>query len=261
MSDFVDLPDEEAERNKKKIIELFMNNVKGRKPDTAKANLKHAGKEGHWLEKQMGLTLNANNSPDILGFEMKNHTTSKTTFGDWSADYRIFKDKTYGISQDDFLKIFGKPNLLKKGRFSWSGSPAPKIGHFNNFGQKLVVTNDDDIVAIYSFSEDKRSDKHKVMPKELQKENLILCKWSSDLMRKRVESKFNQNGWFKTHKDKNGVYESIVFGDPITFENWIKGVRRGEIYFDGGMYQGNPRPYSMWRADNRMWESLITSRY
>ena len=29
----------------------------------------------------------------LLGFEMKNQTTSKTTFGDWSPNYFIFNDE------------------------------------------------------------------------------------------------------------------------------------------------------------------------
>ncbi len=77
---------------KNKIIEKFNKKVKGKKSDTSSANKKHSGKEGHWLEKQMGVKHNADTLPDIDGFEMKNSTTSKTTFGDWSADYYICKD-------------------------------------------------------------------------------------------------------------------------------------------------------------------------
>jgi len=49
-----------------------------------------------------------------------------------------------------------------------------------------------------------------------------------------------------------------VFGDPINYKKWINGVERGEIFFDSGMYQGNKRPYSQWRAANSYWENLIT---
>jgi hypothetical protein len=101
--------------------------------------LKHAGKDGHWLELAMDIAHNASNTPDILGYEMKNATSLKTTFGDWSADYYIFKDSNIGINRSDFLRIFGKPNMKKGGRHSWSGEPSPKIGDFNKFGQRLVV--------------------------------------------------------------------------------------------------------------------------
>jgi len=34
--------------------QLFHQNVRGKKAVTDEANLKHNGKKGHWLEKQMG---------------------------------------------------------------------------------------------------------------------------------------------------------------------------------------------------------------
>ncbi len=249
------------EKNKATIIELFRRVVKGNKSNTLQANTKHAGKEGHWLELQMGLLLNASNSPDFLGFEMKNGTTAKTTFGDWSADYYIFRDAQAGINRDKFLEIFGKPNQAKKGRYSWSGEPCPKIGKFSRFGQTLVIDSQNNIVVIYCFALDKRLDKNTIVPPALQQDKLVLVKWNEESLRKKVENKFNQNGWFKCMKNKEGVYTSIVFGDPISFEYWLYMVRSGDVFFDSGMYAGNNRPYSMWRANNKLWASLVTSTY
>ena len=101
---------------KEEIIALFNNNVKGKKPDTRMMNQRHDGKEGQWLERQMGLKPNNNNSSDLFGYEMKGHTNSKTTFGDWSADYYIFKDKNSNLTRDMFLFSFGQPNEEKGGR-------------------------------------------------------------------------------------------------------------------------------------------------
>ena len=252
---------EETKHLKQLVIENFIRNVKGKKSDTTTSNERHDGKEGHWLEEQMGIFHNASNTPDLYGFEMKNGTTSKTTFGDWSADYYIFKDPVYKITRDDFLKIFGKPNLKKGGRYSWSGEPCPKIGSYNTFGQKLEIELGNNIVVLYSYSEDKRSDKKGIVPLIMQKNNLVLAKWEASIMKIKVERKFNHRGWFQCKKDKNGVYSSIVFGEPINFENWIKCVKKGSIFFDSGMYQGNIRPYSQWRANNKYWEDLITSSY
>ncbi len=246
---------------KQKIIKLFYKNVKGKKPDSSKSNQRHDGRDGHWLEVQMDVEHNANNAPDISGFEMKNNTSSKTTFGDWSASYYIFKDDKYNMNRDDFLKIFGAPNILKNNRYSWSGKPTPKIGSFNDFGQILKVDKKDNIKAIYSFSKDKRSNKNSTVPKIMQKDNLLIAQWDAEMMKNRVEDKFNMLGWFKCLKNIDGAYESIVFGAPINFETWISGVRKGLIFFDSGMYQGNIRPYSQWRADNKYWESLIIETY
>ncbi|MEI8129982.1 MAG: LlaMI family restriction endonuclease [bacterium] len=246
---------------KKRIIQLFIDNVKGRTPDTHSSNIRHDGKGGHWLEKQMGIAHNASNTPDIDGFEMKNDTTSKTTFGDWSPNYRIYKKgNDYGLDRTKFLEIFGAPNPAKDNRYSWSGKPVPKINKYNSFGQKLEIDKNNNILAMYSFSKDERLNKSKIVPKLLQKDGLVIARWDCEKMTVRVERKFNKLGWFKC-LIKDGVYTKIVFGDPISFRTWIAGVKKGQIFFDSGMYAGNPRPYAQWRADNKYWDSLITDEY
>ena len=65
---------------REKIIKRFMKNVYGKTSEISRANQRHDGKKGHWLEKQMGLKPNASNTPDLWGYEMKNDTTSKTSF-------------------------------------------------------------------------------------------------------------------------------------------------------------------------------------
>ena len=122
-----------------KIIKRFMENVYGKTSETSRANQRHDGKKGHWLEKQMGVKPNADNKPDLWGYEMKNDTTSKTTFGDWSPNYWIFRDSQYDMTREDFLRIFGKANKHKGGRLSWSGEPVPKINGTNSFGVKTVI--------------------------------------------------------------------------------------------------------------------------
>lgn len=247
--------------NKQKIIELFEKNVKGRKANTSLSNQKHDGKEGHWLEKQMGVKANASNSPDILGYEMKKGTKSKTTFGDWSANYYIYKDDKFSITRDNFLEIFGKPNPKKGNRYSWSGEPCPNINGYNLFGQKLIKDEENNIIAHYNYLEDKREGKENIVPKKMQIENLVLAKWLASSLKEKLERKFNQNGWFICKKDKEGYYTNIHFGEPINFENWIEMVKDGTVFFDSGMYQGNSRNYSQWRANNSLWDSLITEVY
>lgn len=260
--DTVKLNATQAEENKQKIIALFLANVKGKKPDVTQLTEGHDGKYGHWLETQMGVAHNGDNAPDLLGFEMKNTTLSKTTFGDWSADYRIFSGRSGGsMTQDEFLRAFGQPNADKNGRMAWSGRIVPVIGGYNYGGQKLVVDSDCNILAIYSYSRDTRPNKDDIVPEVYRIENLTLAKWSADYMKSRVEDKFNQNGWFKCLKDANGVYSEIVFGEPISFDNWIEYVKTGDVIFDSGMHQGNNRPYASWRSSNAFWNKLITSRY
>ncbi len=247
--------------NKQKIIELFNAKVKGKSP-VAEGSSRHDGKYGHWLERQMGIAPNSNNEPDLYGYEMKTSTSSgKISYGDWTADYYIFKDKKSGINRDQFLEIYGKKNPLKSDRCSWSGDPSPKIDKVNNFGQKLSIDKLNNVSALYHYSKDPRKNKSSLVPVNLQKDRLVLAKWNAASLQRRLEVKFNQNGWFKCNLNKDGVYESIAFGGPMNFTNWISLVKRGIVFFDSGMYAGNHRAYSKWRANNAFWDSLIIDEY
>ncbi|MCC0647270.1 LlaMI family restriction endonuclease [Clostridioides sp. ZZV15-6598] len=266
--------------NKANLIHLFRENVKGKQPDVSGRNIRHDGRKGNWLEEQFGKTPDADNHADFFGYELKNETTSKTTFGDWSANRYIFKDGSYvGLfkgknnyeKQDSFCEIFGKPNAEKNNRFSWSGSPVPKIGSYNDYGQILIIESNYDITARYSYSKDNRPDKHIIVPDQLQEEDLELARWfgktspsvkqKDKCLKIKLENKFNDKGWFTCKTDVNGKYCEICFGNPFNYDDWIELVRRGIVFFDSGMYQGNKRPYSQWRANNTYWDSLIVERY
>lgn len=268
------------ESNKLLLIDLFRNNVKGKIPNLEGRNTRHDGREGNWLEEQFGKMPDADNHADFYGYELKNETTSKTTFGDWSANRYIFKTgpfqhcfsgKNTSERQDSFCSIFGKPNEKKGGRCSWSGSPCPTIDEYNDFGQKLIIDSNKDIVAVYSYSQDQRINKSVIVPSILQKEDLEIARWFGQIspsskradkcLKAKLEDKFNDKGWFTCKKDSLGRYCEICFGNPFDYDDWIDLVRIGIVFFDSGMYQGNKRPYSQWRASNNYWDSLIVERY
>lgn len=244
------------------IVRIFEENVLGETPDTAEYNQGHNGSGGHWLEQKMGVRPNADNAPDLLGHEMKNNTTSKTTFGDWSPNYKIFKDNNSGIDRDHFLRIFGKPNPDKDNRYSWSGTPLPTVNRPSPYnGSVMIVDENQDISIIYNYSEDPRQDKAQIVPAHLQQDNLLLVRWDKANLEAKLLNKFGQAGWFKCFQDQNGVYNEIAFGAPMIYENWIMLVRQGIVFFDSGMFETNNRPYAMWRASNGYWNSLIVRRY
>lgn len=214
----------------------------------------------------MGITANNNNAADILGYEMKKDSKSRTTFGDWSPNRGIWKNirpdyELEKITRKEFFTYFGKPNHLKKNRMSWSGEPVPKIGGYNTFGQILKVDLQKNIIAEYSYIKDTRPNKSKIIPDKFKVNDLILVKWEKDSMKKKIERKFNQKGWFKCVKNSAGVYDKIGFGAPFDYDAWIKLVKEGVVYFDSGMYDGNPRPYAQWRANTNYWDSLIIEEY
>ena len=258
--------------SEQKIVDLFMANVFGKTANTSDLNQAHDGKKGHWLETQMGVKRNRNTAPDLLGYEMKDGTSSKISFGDWSADYYLFDNEEIFPNNENlkrvqrrdkfFLPVFGKANEKKQGRFSWSGEPIPKINEYSTHGTILTVDQDNNILITYSFMNDTRENKHSIVPTDLQIENLILAEWYASTMQKKVDDKFNQKGWFVCKKDKKThVYNQIGFGNPISFEQWISMVKTGDIFFDSGMYQGNNRPYSQWRANNTTIDKLLIRTY
>lgn len=251
---------------KEEIIRRFMTNVFGKAPTVNGSNPSHDGKYGHWLETQMGITHNGDNAPDLLGYEMKNDTSSgKTSFGDWSPNIKIYDRKTGIITREAFIKTFGHPSREHSHRWSWSGEPVPKINQWNKYGQTLQIDEDNNINVLYEYAHDERSDKATIVPPIFRKGTHILMSWTSEYMRKRVEDKFNQSGWFKCLLGSDGKYAEIAFGDPITFEQWIDFVREGIAYLDSGMYHDdvdpNVRPYMQWRANNDYWDELIVDRY
>lgn len=105
---------------KEKILNYLIRILEEKK--ITKSELDHDGIIGHKLEKLMNIKHNANNVPDIYGYEMKKYS-NKITFGDWSASEYIFskqKDiidklnkQNICISRDKFLEIFGTPNERK----------------------------------------------------------------------------------------------------------------------------------------------------
>lgn len=143
------------DKDKLLIINLFNKNLKGKKFMKNKGD--YCGSDGHFIENCFGIKHNSNNEPDILGYEIKK-ISKKISFGDWSASEYIFNKKTDvikkcnknipNISKTEFLRIFGKPNIFKNNRYSWSGSCVPKHGGYNDYGQTLVIDDNKNIYAI-----------------------------------------------------------------------------------------------------------------
>ena len=119
------------------------------------------------------------------------------------------------------------------------------------------------VTAIYAYESDQRDNKEDIVPKNLRHGEIVLASWKSASLASRLERKFKKHGWFKCiQEDKgHGKYIAIQFGGPIEFPDWIKLVRQGIVFLDSGMYDGNNRPYSNWRADNRVWDELVEETY
>jgi hypothetical protein len=258
------------EENKQKIINLFLNNVKG--INICLDDIKnHCGKEGYWLEEKMGIKHNDNNEPDIYGYEMKK-MSNKITLGDFSANEYAFSGKNkrnilneYNqwdnkiiFSKLDFLKCFGNPNINKNNRYSWSGICVPIYNKWNTCGQILEISDNNDINIYYSYDYDLRERKIN-FPEYLKNKKILIVHWKHDKLEQNINNKFNIKGFFICKKLKN-KYETICFGKPFNYNYFIEGIKNNKIYFDSGMYEGNRRNYSHFRS-SQVWKDLIIEEY
>ena len=246
--------------DKNTIIKKFNENVKGKTFVNCESN-NHDGSEGYWLEKQMGIKPNGNNEPDLLGYEQKKDS-DKITFGDWSASEYIFKDKQFKLTRDDFLKMFGSPNPKKNNRYSWSGKVFPKYGlEYNYAGQRIRFLENENLVIEYSYLKDKRQEKISYQENFKTNEPIVLALWTKSKLENHILSKFGEKGFYICKKNNENVYDKISFGKKIDFQFFKTGVENKKIILDSGMYQGNSRNYSNFRADKSFWDELIIEEY
>lgn len=255
----------QIQNTKQQIIDIFVKNVKG-KPIIV--NKQHCGGEGHWLEKKMGIKPNNKNEPDLLGYEMKKFS-KKITFGDFSAtEYLFSKEKsninstnnwnnqTNEITRNQFIHYFGTPKAQKGNRYSWSGACVPTYNVWNNCGQMLTISENNDICIYYSYEKDERETKN-TLPEFLKNNNILIVIWKREKMEQHINKKFNKNGLFICEKINN-KYEKIHFGKPFNFEYFINNIKNKNIIFDSGLYEGNNRNYSQFRSTtSNFWNLLV----
>jgi len=239
--------------NKKKIIELFRNNVLGKIYSEEENKNNHDGGEGHWLEKLMGIQHNSKTEPDIFGYEMKSKTASKTSFGDWCPDIDDNGNKleikwwNEDNKKTNFMKQYGGYNKEKE-RWSWA-NPI-KNNSYNKFGQKFII-DDIGIFVVYNKNYDKSYDTRDIKDNNEDKK---LFGWSHKEMNRKVTSKFGNKWYFRPLKSKDGTYIGLQFGNPISYDEFIDNVKSNDIFFDPGTYVGNSRPYMQWRAENKWFD-------
>jgi hypothetical protein len=249
------------------IMSIFEAKIKGRCPPVHSST--HCGFEGHWLERQFGVSANSSNTPDILGYEVKKAST-KISFGDFSASEYLFSshkpvldnfnshcEESTFLKRKEFITCFGMPNPLKNNRYSWSGKCVPKVGIWNLCGQTLRIMDNNDIAAIYSYNQDTRPEKQ-MLPAFLKSEKeIMIAIWRESKMKKHINNKFNAKGFIICSK-KNGLYNDIKFGKAFNFEAFLDGLKCNKIIFDSGMYDGNSRNYSQFRSNmSNFWSDYV----
>jgi hypothetical protein len=89
---------------------------------------------------------------------------------------------------------------------------------------------------------------------------LPIAIWRGESLKLKVLRKFGVKGFFVCKK-VGETYQKICFGKPISTEFFLEQMRNGKIFIDSGMYEGNARNYSQFRASRGFWDALITEEY
>jgi hypothetical protein len=123
----------------------------------------------------------------------------------------------------------------------------------------MYFTKNLDLHIKYSYSKDKRENKDN-LPSFLKAE-IVIAIWKYEKLKENINKKYNDKGFFICKK-VNNRYEKICFGIPFNFEYFVENIKKENIIFDSGMYEGNSRNYSQFRSYvNNFWNLLITEEY
>ena len=285
------------EDSKSLIIENFHKNVLGRFPNDLKKI--HKGYKGHWLEVNLGGKIDADGNADLNGFECKIES-KKVSWGDWGPPYRIFCDKSYNLFKTGkikenmwkFVEIIGvRRNDLKHGTYySLSGKHMVKyLNDLTSIGLS-IEENNTDISVFYNFDKDQRESKKLHIPKEFQKNNILIYKWfgkdsnfqifkeskkvidstieiklkgkkAAVSLEERIRRKFGVYGIVVGLHDKYKGFYGLKFLKRISFKDWLSFFKNKDVFYDTALTTSNDRPYNQWRSKKKFMETLVEDIY
>lgn len=84
----------------------------------------------------------------------------------------------------------------------------------------------------------------------------IIAYWSYESLESKITTKFNNLGTVIMKKNKLGEYIGVQFCSRIDIGVFIRELKKGIVIFDSGMYQGNSRNYSQFRAPKAFWNAI-----
>ena len=282
---------------KEVIKDRFNSNVFGKYPSNEELLANHNGVLGHWFESRLGSRIDSDGNADVYGFECK-IDSAKTSWGDWGANYRIFADESYDFKNSitknmwDFVKYFGvlREDINKGSYYSWSGTHVPTyLNDITKAGTSLSK-KDGDILITYNFDDDSRADKYSLVPKNLQKNCLVLLKWyGTDLsfenfknqvidyklpikvqfnganrsvsLETRLRRKFNIHGIIVGLSNREKGFYGLRFLKPISLNDWTSFLEKKDVFYDTALTTRNKRPYNQWRSKKKFMLTLEEELY
>jgi len=280
------------------IIDQFHKNVLGKYPSKLELKASHKGKLGHWLESNLGGSIDADGNADLNGYECK-VDSKKISWGDWGAPYRIFCDRSYKLFDKKYIfqnmwllvEALGiQRNEPQKGMyFSMSGDHIPTYINDTTYIGLTMMEINGDISIVYNFTSDQRHNKFQKVPDEFQRDNLLIYKWhgtdtsfdayrqnveinnlpievkfsganASVSLEERIRRKFGIYGIVVGLKDESGFY-GLKFLKSINIQDWLGFFRDQNVIYDTGLTTRNKRPYNQWRSSASFMRTLEEEIY
>ena len=191
-----------------------------------------------------------------------------------------------------FVEIIGvRRNDLKHGTYySLSGKHMVQfINHSTNIGLSLEENNSD-ISIFYDFDKDQRESKILHIPKEFQKNNILIYKWfgkdsnfqifkeskkvidssieiklkgkkAAVSLEERIRRKFGVYGIVVGLHDKYKGFYGLKFLKRISFKDWLSFFKNKDVFYDTALTTSNDRPYNQWRSKKKFMETLVEDIY
>ena len=191
-----------------------------------------------------------------------------------------------------FVEALGvKRNDLEKGiYYSMSGEHVPTyINDSTNIGLSLEENNSD-ISIKYNFDKDLRDSKGLSVPREFQKNNLLIYKWyGSDSsfktfreniiennlpikvqfegknaavsLEERIRRKFGIYGIVVGLFDQKRGFYGLKFLKKIVLDDWLGFFKNKDVFYDTGLTTRNKRQYNQWRSNAKFMKTLEEDIY
>ena len=213
---------------------------------------RHHGEEGHFVEHTLGMSPNSRATADYKGFEIKIVST-KTSILEKIADEYLFSQngaptlarvngpRHIHIDKNHFVRTFGMPNAAKGERFAWSGRATPTYNAWNRCGQTLAICSSGNFYVVYCYHHDRRTFARESVPDVFKDGYVAIATWYADVLRERIDGKWNVHGFCMPIKSPSGVYQRLAFGRPFGFEHFVRSIKRGTVRFDSGLVENSAK--------------------
>lgn len=174
----------------------------------------------------------------------------KKVLGEYSASEYIYSDDKKYLDKCNYTtnKKFNNCITLRRDVFDKYFVINVCYGRWSDNGQRMIVTDSNDILIVYNSCYDKRGIN---IPKYLQKKNIVLMYWSYEKLSKYINKKYNKG--FIICNSIKGVYDNVCIVKAFDIDYFIDSIKSLLITLNMKDDVGQ------FKVKMSFWESIILS--